>query len=92
MILITGATGLVGSHLLFQLIEAGENCKALYRSEHKIKLVEKLFTSVNGKTSQGVMNDLASSAIEFNDTIGAPLLSVAVLKAILRVFKNTAIS
>jgi len=47
MILITGATGLVGSHLLFQLIEAGENCKALYRSEHKIKLVEKLFHYYN---------------------------------------------
>ena len=52
MILITGATGLVGSHLLFQLIEAGENCKALYRSEYKIKLVEKLFHYYNSPDAE----------------------------------------
>lgn len=32
MILVTGATGLVGSHLLQQLIQAGHSVKALYRS------------------------------------------------------------
>jgi dihydroflavonol-4-reductase len=52
MILVTGATGLVGSHLLFQLIEAGEICKALYRSEHKIKLVEKLFHYYNSPDAE----------------------------------------
>jgi nucleoside-diphosphate-sugar epimerase len=32
MILVTGATGLVGSHLLQQLVQAGESVKALYRN------------------------------------------------------------
>lgn len=32
MILVTGATGLVGSHLLQQLIQAGHSVKALYRT------------------------------------------------------------
>jgi len=32
MILVTGATGLVGSHLLQQLIQAGQSVKALYRN------------------------------------------------------------
>jgi len=32
MILITGATGLVGSHLLTQLVNEGKKVKALYRS------------------------------------------------------------
>lgn len=31
--LVTGATGLLGSHLIKQLIEKGKNIKALYRSE-----------------------------------------------------------
>lgn len=32
MILVTGASGLVGSHLLQQLIQAGQSVKALYRN------------------------------------------------------------
>jgi len=35
MILVTGATGLVGSHLLLKLIEQGRVLVALYRSESK---------------------------------------------------------
>ena len=33
MILVTGATGLVGSHLLCSLLEKGERVRALYRHE-----------------------------------------------------------
>lgn len=33
MILVTGASGLVGSHLLQQLIHAGQSVKALYRND-----------------------------------------------------------
>lgn len=33
MILVTGATGLVGSHLILQLLEQGQNVRALYRTE-----------------------------------------------------------
>ena len=44
MILVTGGTGLVGSHLLWQLVAQGENkILAIYRTEAKIKAVEALF-------------------------------------------------
>lgn len=67
MILITGATGLVGSHLLFQLIEAGENCKALYRSEHKIKLVEKLFHYYNSPDAEVLFSKIIWVKGDLND-------------------------
>lgn len=43
MILVTGATGLLGSHLLIQLTEQGESCRALYRNKAKIDDVRGLF-------------------------------------------------
>jgi nucleoside-diphosphate-sugar epimerase len=43
MILVTGATGLLGSHLLIQLAEQGETCRALYRNKAKINDVHGLF-------------------------------------------------
>jgi dihydroflavonol-4-reductase len=67
MILVTGATGLVGSHLLFQLIEAGENCKALYRSEHKIKLVEKLFHYYNSPDAEILFSKIIWVKGDLND-------------------------
>lgn len=43
MILVTGGTGLVGSHLLFKLISEGENVRAIYRRKHKLEEVKKVF-------------------------------------------------
>ncbi len=43
MILITGATGLVGSHLLLKLTQQDMSIKAIYRSKHRIDKVEALF-------------------------------------------------
>ena len=43
MILVTGATGLVGAHLLCQLVKNGENVRALYREKASIELVKKVF-------------------------------------------------
>ena len=43
MILVTGATGLVGSHLALQLIENGENIRAIYRNEASILATKSLF-------------------------------------------------
>jgi dihydroflavonol-4-reductase len=43
MILVTGATGLVGSHLLFFLIEQGHLVKALYRNEKSKGKVRQVF-------------------------------------------------
>ena len=44
MILITGATGLVGSHLVFELAKNGEKVRALFRSESKLDRVKDVFS------------------------------------------------
>ncbi|MDB2385316.1 NAD-dependent epimerase/dehydratase family protein [Polaribacter sp.] len=44
MILVTGATGLVGSHLLYALLQKEEKVRAIYRSEHKIESVKEVFS------------------------------------------------
>ena len=43
MILITGGTGFVGSHLLLYLLEKEEKIRALYRNPAKIAFVKSLF-------------------------------------------------
>ena len=48
MVLITGATGFLGSHLLLELLQDGEKLRALYRSPEKMEQVKKLF-SLYGK-------------------------------------------
>ena len=47
MILVTGATGLLGSHLLYELISKGESCLALCHSKSKISQVTDLFNYYN---------------------------------------------
>ena len=47
MILVTGATGLVGSHLLVQLLQENEEVKALFRSEKQIEKVKNVFAFHN---------------------------------------------
>ena len=44
MILVTGGTGLVGSHLLYQLVKTDQDIRAIYRSEDKLALVKKVFS------------------------------------------------
>ena len=43
MILLTGATGLLGSHVLFELITAKKSVRALYRDPAKIENTRKIF-------------------------------------------------
>ncbi|MEO8515397.1 MAG: NAD-dependent epimerase/dehydratase family protein [Flavobacterium sp.] len=43
MILVTGATGLVGSHLVLHLIEQGQDVKAMYRNEFGKQRVKSVF-------------------------------------------------
>jgi nucleoside-diphosphate-sugar epimerase len=44
MILVTGATGLVGSHLLYFLLQKEEKIRAIYRSKQKIESVKEVFS------------------------------------------------
>ena len=44
MILVTGGTGLVGSHLLLDLVRSGEKVRAIYRSEGKLSEVKRVFS------------------------------------------------
>ncbi len=44
MILVTGGTGLVGAHLLYKLISDNETVRAIYRSEHKLDNVKRVFS------------------------------------------------
>jgi nucleoside-diphosphate-sugar epimerase len=44
MILVTGGTGLVGSHLLYQLTLENEPIKAIYRSEDRLAGVKHVFS------------------------------------------------
>ena len=55
MILVTGATGLVGSHLLCSLLEKGERVRALYRHEGRkdqFQSVAKYYPQIAAKTHE----------------------------------------
>lgn len=55
MILVTGGTGLVGAHLLFDLAKAGRKVRALKRAGSSIKTVEKIFGYYTDDV-QGLLN------------------------------------
>ncbi|MFD1062942.1 NAD-dependent epimerase/dehydratase family protein [Winogradskyella litorisediminis] len=44
MILVTGGTGLVGSHLLYKLLQTEEKIRATYRRAHKLDAVKHVFS------------------------------------------------
>jgi len=44
MIFVTGGTGLVGSHLLYDLLRSGKQVRALKRKHSNLKQVEKVFS------------------------------------------------
>ena len=51
MILVTGATGFVGAHLLYQLVETNEHVRAIYRSENTIEKVTDVFSLYGANVS-----------------------------------------
>jgi len=44
MILVTGGTGLVGSHLLYELLIKNEHVIAIFRQEKKLEIVKRVFS------------------------------------------------
>lgn len=51
MILVTGGTGLLGSHLLWRLVQEQVPVKAIYRSEETLKEVKTIFSYYTDKAS-----------------------------------------
>ncbi len=51
MILVTGGTGLLGSHLLWQLVQKKVPVKAIYRSEGTLKEVKTIFSYYTDRVS-----------------------------------------
>jgi nucleoside-diphosphate-sugar epimerase len=52
MIFVTGGTGLIGSHLLFQLVSAGKKVRALKRESSDTAKVLKTFSYYSGKPEE----------------------------------------
>lgn len=50
MILVTGGTGLVGSHLLYELVNSGKTVRALKRKTSSIENVKKVFSYLTTDT------------------------------------------
>jgi len=44
MILVTGGTGLVGSHLLLELVKSGDKVRAIHRKDSDLQAVKKVFS------------------------------------------------
>jgi dihydroflavonol-4-reductase len=49
-VFVTGGTGMLGSHLLYSLVERGGSVKAIYRKKYKLDLVKKVFAYYSNKS------------------------------------------
>ncbi|MFL1894717.1 NAD-dependent epimerase/dehydratase family protein [Aquimarina sp. 2-A2] len=67
MVLVTGATGLVGTHLLIKLVQNNKSIRALYRSEQKKHHVQQIFVSFFGATSDQFFNKIEWHQASIND-------------------------
>ena len=66
MILVTGGTGLVGSHLLFKLVSQHDQVRAIYRDESKLKSVDHVF-SYYSKDHRNLFNKIEWVKADLND-------------------------
>ena len=76
MILVTGGTGLVGSHLLFKLTSSNSSVKAIYRRAHKLESVKKVFAYYT-KDVETLYNRIEWIEADLNDI---PALEIAFKK------------
>ncbi len=73
MILVTGGTGLLGSHLLLKLVEAGHSVRAVHRKGSELKRVEKVFGYYR-KDATELFNAIEWVVADINDI---PALEIA---------------
>ncbi|MFT5750832.1 MAG: dihydroflavonol-4-reductase [Flavobacteriales bacterium] len=79
MILVTGGTGLVGSHLLLALTKEEDSVVALYRSQDKIAKVEQFFAFAKAETQFPIIHWVQA------DITDIPALEIA-FKGITKVY------
>ncbi len=73
MILVTGGTGLVGSHLLYFLLQENEQIRALYRKNSNLEGVKKIFSLYTDNIEQNFQRIQWVEA----DLIDIPALDIA---------------
>ena len=66
MVLVTGATGLVGSHLVYKLVSNGIPVKGMYRRAKKLELVKNVF-SYYSDDAQALYNQVEWVESDIND-------------------------
>ena len=66
MILVTGGTGLVGSHLLFQLLKENVSVRATYRREKTLERVKHVF-SYFSDNAEPLFNEIEWIEADLND-------------------------
>lgn len=68
MILVTGGTGLVGAHLLYQLVKNGERPRAIYRAKKTLEKTKKVF-SYYSKTWEEDFEQIEWVPSDLNDVV-----------------------
>ncbi len=66
MILVTGGTGLVGSHLLYKLVSNGQSVRAIYRREKTLKRVAHVFAYFSDN-AENLFNTIDWVEADLND-------------------------
>ena len=66
MVLVTGGTGLVGTHLLFDLLQKGFPVRAIHRKESDLKRVEKVF-GYYSENARSLFNKIDWVEADIND-------------------------
>lgn len=73
MILVTGGTGLIGSHLLFRLVNNDKRVRAIYRTKESIEKVAKVF---------GFYSDNPNALLDKIEWVQADISDVASLESL----------
>lgn len=68
MILVTGGTGLVGSHLLFELLKSETKVRAIYRHPEKLKKLQEVFEFyTDQENAQNLLKKIEWVKADIND-------------------------
>jgi nucleoside-diphosphate-sugar epimerase len=69
MYLVTGGTGLIGSHLIFSLVKCGHKVKATYRSEKSLAKSKHVFSYYSKKNSEQLFNQITWVQADITDIV-----------------------